>query len=141
MGHFLAFCCSRHIFWNSIVILLLSLTVVNYVQAGVTVKLQQPPPNQLRAADMWMLALDNTDTTTYRLRLVGTLDEADAGRVAEGMSGVITLTRGRKLITYDDVKRGGSVTFKVGQWRNAFTRTGNAPSGNYTICISVKSEL
>ena len=110
------------------------------VLGQVTVKLQQPPPNQLRAADLWKLTLNNTDTTTYRIRLEGTLDEAAAGRVADGKSGVITLPRGHKIITYDDVKRGGSVNFKAGRWRDAFTRTGNAPSGDYTICIYVKTE-
>jgi hypothetical protein len=121
-------------------ILFVSLTVFHYAQADVMVKLTQPPPNQLRAADLWKLTLDNTDTSAYRIRLEGTLDEADAGRVADGTSGVITLPRGRKTITYDDVKRGGTVNFKAGKWRDAFTRTGNAPSGDYTICITVKSE-
>ncbi|MEK9137439.1 MAG: hypothetical protein AAB393_09985, partial [Bacteroidota bacterium] len=126
-------------------LLLLSLLCSPIEQAGaqralVTVRLQQPPPNQLRAADLWKLTLNNTDTTTYRIRLVATLDEAAAGRVADGQSGVMSLPPGRKTITYDDVKRGGSVTFKAGRWRDAFTRTGNAPSGDYTICIYVKTE-
>ncbi|MBU2586477.1 MAG: hypothetical protein KKH32_14255 [Bacteroidetes bacterium] len=126
---------------RSIIVLLISFFAFNLAQAQVQVKLQQPPPNQLRAADLWKLTLNNTTRTTYSIRLEGTLDEAGEGRVATGNSGIISLPPGRKSITYDDVKRGGSVNFKSGKWQEAFTRTGNAPSGDYTICIYVKSEV
>ena len=111
-----------------------------FSQNRVQVRLQQPPPNQLRASDLWKLTLNNTTRTTYNIILEGTLDEAEAGRVATGNSGTISLPPGIKSITYNDVKRGGSVNFKSGKWQEAFTRTGNAPSGDYTICIYVKSE-
>jgi len=125
---------------RSIIVLIASFTVFHLAQAQVQVKLQQPPPNQLRAADLWKLTLNNTTRTTYSIRLEGTLDEADEGRVATGNSGIISLPPGTKAITYDDVKLGGSVNFKAGTWRETFTRTGNAPSGEYTICIYVKTE-
>lgn len=125
---------------RSIIVLFAFFTVFHLAQAQVQVKLQQPPPNQLRAADLWKLTLNNTTRTTYNIKLEGTLDEAGEGRVATGNSGIISLPPGTKAITYDDVKRGGSVNFKSGKWQEAFMRTGNAPSGNYTICIYVKTE-
>jgi len=125
---------------RGIIVFFISFTLFHLAQAQVSVKLQQPPPNQLRAADLWKLTLNNTTRTTYQIKLEGTLDEADEGRVATGNSGVISLPPGTKAITYDDVKRGGSVNFKSGKWQEAFTRTGNAPSGNYTICIHVKDK-
>jgi hypothetical protein len=125
---------------RSIIVLFVSFTAFHLAQAQVLVKLWQPPQNQLRATDLWILTLNNTTRTTYNIRLKGTLDELAEGRVATGNSGIISLPPGMKTITYDDVKRGGSLNFKSGKWQDAFTRTGNAPSGDYTICIYVNTE-
>jgi len=105
-------------------------------QGQVQVKLTQPPPNQLRSTDIWKLTLINTTRNTIQISLKGTLEEAGAGIIVDGTSPQLSLPPGTKNITYDDVKK-GSVNFKSGKWREAFTRTGNAPSGDYTICISV----
>jgi len=107
--------------------------------AQVQVKLTQPPPNQLRTADIWKLTLVNLSKSTINVTLNGTLEEAGLGNMLEGNSRPISLPPGTKRISYDDVKS-GNVNFKSGKWRDAFTRTGNAPSGDYTICISVKNE-
>ncbi|MDZ4204825.1 MAG: hypothetical protein U1C46_08420 [Bacteroidales bacterium] len=108
--------------------------------AQVHVKLQQPPPNMLRMADLWKLTLNNPTTLTYIIKIEGVLDEGSEGRVVTGTSGSLTLPPGHKVITYDDVKQSGSVTFKPGKWQEVFIRTGNAPSGDYTICIYVKTK-
>ncbi len=108
-------------------------------QTNVTVRLQQPPPNQLRSTDIWNLTLTNTTRNTLQVSLFGTLEEAGAGIIVDGTSKEFSLPPGTKRITYDDVKT-GNVNFKSGKWREAFTRTGNAPSGDYTICISVKNK-
>lgn len=107
--------------------------------AQVSVKLQQPPPNQLRSTDIWNLTLTNTSRNTLQVSLAGTLEEAGAGLVVDGTSKEFSLPPGIKRITYDDVKT-GNVNFKSGKWREAFKRTGNAPSGDYTICIYVKDK-
>jgi len=105
--------------------------------AQVSVSLQQPPPNQLRATDIWKLTLINSGRITLQITLNGTLEQAGEGIIVEGNSKPFSLPPGVKRITYDDVKS-GNVNFKSGKWREAFTRTGNAPSGDYTICIHVK---
>jgi len=107
--------------------------------AQVSVNLQQPPPNQLRAADLWKLTLINSGRSTLQVTLYGTLEESRGGLIAKGNSKLFSLPPGIKRITYDDVKT-GSVNFNSGKWRDAFTRTGNAPSGDYTICIHVKDK-
>ncbi len=120
--------------------LFLLLTLIfftGFCSAQVSVNLQQPPPNQLRAADIWKLTLINSGKSTLQVTLNGTLEEAREGIIVEGNSKPMSLPPGMKRITYDDVKS-GNVTFKSGKWREAFTRTGNAPSGDYTICIHVK---
>lgn len=111
--------------------------LAGYCFGQVAVNLQQPPPNQLRAADLWKLTLINSGRSTLQITLNGTLEESAAGTIAEGNSKPMLLPPGIKKITYDDVKT-GNVTFKAGKWQQAFTRTGNAPSGEYTICIHVK---
>ncbi len=120
--------------------LFLLLTLIfftGFCSAQVSVSLQQPPPNQLRAADIWKLTIINSGKSTLQVILNGTLEEAGEGIIVEGNSKPISLPPGMKRITYDDVKS-GNVNFKYGKWREAFTRTGNAPSGDYTICIHVK---
>lgn len=103
----------------------------------VTVKLQQPPPNQLRASDIWKITLINSGKSAVELTLNGILEKAGEGVIIDGKSKQFTLPPGVKRITYEEVKS-GSVNFKSGAWRETFTRTGNAPSGDYTICIHVK---
>lgn len=105
----------------------------------VSVKLQQPPPNQLRAADIWKVTVINSGMNTLQITLSGTIEENNEGIVVEGSSKPFSLPPGVKLISYNDIKS-GNVSFKSGSWREAFTRTGNAPSGSYTICIRVNDE-
>jgi hypothetical protein len=118
-------------------LLLILFILTGYCFGQVSVSLQQPPPNQLRAADLWKLTLINSSRNTLQVTLYGTLEEATAGNIADGNSKPMVLPPGIKKITYDDVKT-GNVNFKSGKWQNAFTQTGNAPSGDYTICIHVK---
>ncbi|MEK6552512.1 MAG: hypothetical protein AABZ54_03585, partial [Bacteroidota bacterium] len=104
-----------------------------------TVNLMQPPPNQLRAKDLWKAILINTTQSTLQIKLFGTLEVKGEGIVVNGQSGLMSLPPGTKMITYDDVKT-GDVNFKSGKWSEAFYRTGKAPSGDYTICIQAKAE-
>ena len=110
-----------------------------FSQDQIQVTLSQPPPNQLRATDLWKAILVNTSQSTIRIKLSGTLAVKSEGIVVNGQSGIMSLPPGTKRITYDDVKT-GDIDFKSGKWSEAFYRTGKAPSGDYTICIVVKAE-
>lgn len=114
-----------------------SFVISNFAQ--VSVHLQQPPPNQLRATDLWRLTLINSGKSTLAITLYGTLEASGQGIIVEGNSKLLSLSPGVKIITYDDVKN-GDVSFKSGKWHDAFMRTSNAPSGDYTICIHVKDK-
>ncbi|MFA7419568.1 MAG: hypothetical protein WCZ90_07765, partial [Melioribacteraceae bacterium] len=118
-------------------IIFLFISVSSFAQVSVT--LQQPPPNQLRATDLWKAILVNASPATIRIKLSGTLAVKGEGIVVNGQSGLMSLPPGTKRITYDDVKT-GDVNFKSGKWSEAFYRTGKAPTGDYTICIEVKAE-
>jgi len=108
-------------------------------QDQVQVTLSQPPPNQLRVTDLWRAILINTSKITLHVTLSGTLQVKGEGIVADGSSRLLSLPPGTKMITYDDVKT-GNMNFKQGTWSEAFNRTGIAPAGDYTICITVKAE-
>ncbi|MCK9280244.1 MAG: hypothetical protein M0P71_06465 [Melioribacteraceae bacterium] len=108
-------------------------------QDQVQVTLSQPPPNQLRVTDLWRAILINTSKITLHVTLSGTLQVKGEGIVADGASRLLSLPPGTKMITYDDVKT-GNMNFKQGTWSEAFNRTGIAPAGEYTICITVKAE-
>ena len=112
---------------------------LSFAQDQVQVTLSQPPPNQLRATDLWKAILINTTKSTLHITLSGTLEVKGEGIVVDGKSRLMSLPPGTKMITYDNVKT-GNVNFKPGKWSEAFNRTGNAPSGDYTICIHVKAE-
>jgi hypothetical protein len=124
------------------IILLLILFFISGLCAAqdqVQVTLSQPPPNQLRVTDLWRAILINTSKTTLHVTLSGTLQVKGEGIVADGSSRLLSLPPGTKMITYDDVKT-GNMNFKQGTWSEAFNRTGIAPAGDYTICITVKAE-
>lgn len=99
----------------------------------VTVKLQQPPPNQLSINDLWNASITNSSEEPINVTLICTLEKTDAGIIAEGNSGSITLIPGMKSITYDDVKSGNSSTI--------FDRWGNLKTGSGDYIISMQVQL
>ncbi len=119
------------------------LTILSFaftkIHAQVVVILQQPPPNQLNISDLWKLTLNNTGSNSYRVYLEGTVDEEKDGRILEGKSQVFDLPKGIKIITSKDVSA-ANITYKNNKYKEIILRTGNPPSGNYTICINVMIE-
>ncbi len=109
--------------------------------SSVIVKLRQPPPNQFRVADLWELTLINTGRTTLTVFLVGTLDEERDGRVAQATSGTIQLAPGTKVFSRQNYRELEPINVEsnVPRYRDIFLQTGGAPSGSYTICISVRA--
>lgn len=107
----------------------------------VDIRLTQPPPNQLRIADLWKVELNNRSGRVVRVYLHGTAEETSIpdGIIADATTRVITLQPGRTIVTGDDVQ-----PLKVNQsnnkYRDALLRTGSVPSGAYTICCEVVSE-
>ncbi|MFA7289146.1 MAG: hypothetical protein WC055_09720 [Melioribacteraceae bacterium] len=123
---------------RSIICLFLFLFISGSIlsQGRLQVKLIQPPPNQLRATDLWKLNIYNSAKTNLEVILNGTLDDG-SGIVVDGKSDIIQIPPGNKTITYNDIKS-GNISFKSGKWRESFMMTGNAPSGEYEICVIVK---
>lgn len=107
------------------------------VRAQVTVRLQQPPPNQLKVADMWKITIINNARQARRVYLQGTATEARDGQVIDAQSAQFDLPPGTKMITGRDVEpvKANSSNSK---YKNIVLQTGTVPSGEYTICVYVK---
>lgn len=124
----------RMLYTFLIIILLNSL-----IYSQVSVRLQQPPPNQLTINDLWNATLTNTSDSLVNVYLKGTATESLQGKVMEATSTPINLEPGEKTITYEDVKSGNVIGYND-EWRNIILNTGSIPSGGYEIKLQVFSE-
>lgn len=107
----------------------------------VDIRLTQPPPNQLRIADLWKVELNNRSGRPVRVTLHGTAEETSIpdGIIADATTRVITLQPGRTIVTGNDVQP-IRVDQSNNKYRDALLRTGSVPSGEYLICCEVISE-
>ena len=111
------------------------------VLAGDKIKihLQQPPPNKLGVSDLWKLTLENITREDLTIYLEGTVTESKDGIIVEGQSKSFVVKPGKTSYGYNDFKN-GSVSWKNNKYQEAIVRTGNAPSGSYSICVTAKLE-
>jgi hypothetical protein len=105
---------------------------------GVTVQLFQPPPNQLKIADLWRIRLVNSSANTYTVCLHGTLTETNLGKLlVEATTARFTLPPGTKLVTGADIQPIDAKYYDE-KYKAVFLRTGSAPTGQYQICVDVR---
>jgi hypothetical protein len=109
--------------------------IPSFSQNQVIVRLKAPPVNQMTMKDIWSMTLRNTTRSDIKIYLEGNATEAKDGLLAEGKSKEFTLPPGEKTYGYDDFKN-GSVSWKNRKYEDIFLRTGNAPSGDYTFCVT-----
>lgn len=111
------------------------------LEAGdkIKIKLHQPLPNMLGVADMWNLDLDNTSGGDMKIYLTGTASEDKDGLIIEGKSKPFTIKPGRTSYKYSDFS-GAEVKYNNGKYKEIILRTGNAPEGSYTICVTAYNE-
>ena len=122
-------------------ILILALTVLlggTALAQSASVKLFQPPPNQLRIADLWRVQLFNNTREPIEILLRGTVTEARDGLVVEAESRTFTLRPGAQVVTGRELEP-IDVVESDPKYRSIVTRTGSAPSGDYTICVFILS--
>ncbi len=107
----------------------------------VQIKLKQPPMNQLGVKDMWNLTVRNTSAKDVQVILRGTADEVKEGRLVDGKTGLFTLKANEsRIISGSNIPGGGSYSWQNKKFQEAILRSGNAPSGSYTICVYAESE-
>jgi len=113
------------------------LLAVSSARSQVTVQLQQPPPNQLKVADMWKITIVNNSRQSRRVYLQGTATEARDGQVVDAQSAQFDLPAGIKRITGRDVEP-VKVNASNSKYKSIVLQSGTVPSGEYTICVYVK---
>jgi len=111
--------------------------LVSAAYGQITVSLLRPPPNQLRAADLWRITLVNPTAETIEVYLRGFVTEVVAGQIADAQTRVFRLAPGTHLLDGNDVS-----PVKVNEAREPYkgivTATGTVPSGEYEVCVFVK---
>ena len=117
------------------VILLTNLQAQNQVR----ISLKQPPPNQLGVSEMWNLELNNTTGSDIKIYLTGTATEERDGLIIEGKTKLFTLKPGRSNYKYNDFSN-AEVKYNNSVYKEIILRTGNAPEGIYTICVTAYNE-
>ncbi|RPI17741.1 MAG: hypothetical protein EHM58_08255 [Ignavibacteriae bacterium] len=105
----------------------------------IRISLTRPPVNKLNVSDLWKLDLENITNENLTIYLEGTVTEDKAGIIVEGQSKVFVVKPGKTSYGYNDFKN-GSVNWKNKKYQEAIVRTGNAPTGIYTICVTAKLE-
>jgi hypothetical protein len=110
-------------------------------QGNITVILREPPPNQLKVADLWEITLINNGRIPINVSLRGTVTEAKDGLIATATSSTFALRPGTKVFTAKNVNELSPVntSFKNPRYEDILTAIGSAPSGTYDICIEVRS--
>ncbi|HAX50279.1 MAG TPA: hypothetical protein PK605_01110 [Ignavibacteria bacterium] len=119
---------------TAIFILLAAITSL-HADEKIKIKLHQPPPNQMGVGDLWNLELTNTTNAEMKIYLTGTATEEKDGLIIESKTKVFTLKPGRSNYKYNDFS-GAEVKYNNGKYKEIILRTGNAPEGSYTICVT-----
>lgn len=121
--------------------LLVLCVVLLSAQGTVTVILREPPPNQLRVADLWEITLINLGRIAINVSLRGTVTEEKDGLIATATSSTFALRPGTKVFTAKNISELSPVNTNVKNTRyeDILNTIGSAPSGTYDICIEVRS--
>jgi len=69
----------------------------------VTIRLHQPPPNQLNISSLWKATLTNNTKAPIQIYLEGFAEEEKGGRIVEGRTEIFTLPLGKKDYKYEDL--------------------------------------
>lgn len=108
--------------------------------AQIHIILKQPPPNQLKVADLWNLTVTNSSGEDVRVYMEGSVFESKEGLIVEASTPSFEL-KAHETKSFTPTNIGSAkVTWKNNKYKEIIIRTGGAPSGNYTICVFAKRE-
>lgn len=125
---------------SKIFIALLLVFTINCAIPQVQVSLQQPPPNQFKLEHMWKVTLNNLTKETFRVYLYGKATESRAGFIVDAKTASFSLPPGFKRVTAGDI--GPIDVLETNKkYEKIVLNTGNVPSGDYLICITVRNAL
>jgi hypothetical protein len=110
-----------------------------FSQNQVISRLKQPPPNRFGISDLWSIDLNNTTRKEIKGYIVGTLSEDKDGLIVEARTKLFTIKPGNNTYTQKDFPN-ADVNYYNNRYKEILLRTGGAPDGDYTICITVYNE-
>jgi hypothetical protein len=102
----------------------------------VIVRIEPPQPNQLSAVDLWRIELTSLASVPLEVFITGTIEAEPQGLVSEARSATVQLMPGVNRLTGRDVEP-VTTTYTNSRYRDAVTRTGNFPAGDYFLCVTV----
>jgi hypothetical protein len=112
-----------------------------HAQEAASIHLRQPPPDQLRYSDLWEVDLINPTRVPITVQLVATVTGAgsNSGTLLTASTAFFTLQPGAKIITAATASELTPVQtqYSSGRVRDALTTTGEFPTGDYSLCVSV----
>ncbi len=132
----------QHLVYLIQIVIFAATTGTLQAQQTVTVRLRQPPPNQLRYSDLWEVDLLNPTRTTFTVRIISTVRvNGNDGLVLTATSSAFSLPPGMKSFTAATANQLSPVQtqYRISRYRDAVTGTGEFPSGDYTICVDVSA--
>lgn len=112
----------------------------SYSQNQVISRLKQPPPNRFGISDLWSIDLNNTTRKEIKGYIIGTLSEDKDGLIVEARTKLFTIKPGNNTYTQKDFPN-ADINYYNNRYKEILLRTGGAPDGDYTICITVYNEF
>jgi hypothetical protein len=102
----------------------------------VIVRLRQPAPLHMNIATFWNVTLISNGKQPRSIQLYGTATESRTGRwIASGLSSPFTIPSGTTVLNGSEISIANFNADPV--YRDVVDRTGNVPTGKYTICVYV----
>ncbi len=104
----------------------------------VSIWLTQPPPNQLKIADLWKVDVTNNTGRAFKAYVHGTAEELSVpdGIIADAHTAVVDIPPGRTRLTGATLQPVDVDEYKP-RYYDALLTTGNVPSGEYQICVEL----
>jgi len=130
----------QHTMRTVILLVLILFVMARTASAQLVVHLHQPPANELKASELWVVDLTNPSKTTLTVYLHGTAvevsDPANPILVVDAQSASFSLPPGFKMVTGADISP-IKINTSDPVYRNAVTTTGEVPTGDYEVCVEV----
>ncbi|MEM8486904.1 MAG: hypothetical protein AAF564_15230 [Bacteroidota bacterium] len=128
----------RNIFFQSLALLLLmagGMPQMSHAQQSVVVvQIFPPPPNQLTISDLWRVQLNNMGRSDLSVVLRGTVEEAREGLLLDASTREVALRPGLNTFRGPDLEP-VELDETNSEYERIIVRTGQAPTGDYTICV------
>lgn len=100
----------------------------------VVVQIFPPAPNQLTISDLWRVQLNNTGRTDVSVVLRGTVEETREGLLLDARSSEVVLRPGINTFRGPELEP-VDLQETNSDYERIIVRTGQAPTGDYTICV------